>query len=124
MTALVFAAFMIEGAEDKPGTQRIPTKRETDMAYALKSETHGTFIGACAGFAFFSKGDTADQYIACTEPDADGAAALIDSLKEYVADLEAVEVKSGYWRDLRAAGLDIGDMMENELRYRAPAGHA
>lgn len=124
MTAFVFDAFNNEDAEDKPGKQEIPTKREIDMAYALKSETHGTFIGASAGFAFFSKGDTAGQYIACTEPDADGAAALIDALKEYVADLEAVEVKSGYWRDLQAAGLDIGDMMENELRYREPAGHA
>lgn len=94
------------------------------MAYALKSEAHGTFIGVAMGLAFFSKGDTAGQHIANTQDTLQSAEELKGVLITSIDDIEIVEVKSGHWRDLQAAGLHIGDMADNELMVMEPMGAA
>lgn len=102
----------------------IDRQKEIHMAYALKSESRGTFIGIGMGMIFFSKEETAGQHIACTMETPEDAKSMIEELGPSFPDLEPVEVKSGYWRDLKAAGLHIGDMIRNELLARPVAGRA
>tara|TARA_Y100000815_G_scaffold272688_1_gene302132 strand:+ start:1067 stop:1360 length:294 start_codon:yes stop_codon:yes gene_type:complete len=95
------------------------------MAYAISSKTHGTFIGCGMGLAFFSRGDTAGQYIAYTDATREGMADFARELEEAsgtLTDLQVVEVASGHWRDLQAAGLHIGDMASNQLMAQEPVG--
>lgn len=90
------------------------------MAFAIHSPQHGTFIGEGLGLLFFSKTETAGQVIAATAPDLIEANEIIDIIKgadPEFSDLEAVEVESGHWTHLKAAGLDIGTMDQNAAKY-------
>jgi flavin-binding protein dodecin len=95
------------------------------MAYAINSKSQGVFIGIGMGLAFFSQTETAGQYIACTSPTSEDAQKTKDMLEEAsttLNDLEIVEVASGHWKDLQAAGLHIGDMATNQLMVQEPVG--
>jgi len=94
------------------------------MVYALKSETHGTFVGIAMGLAFFSKGDTVGQTHVSIQDTPDAAEKMKEVLASHIEDIEIIEVRSGHWRDLQAAGLHIGDMAKNELMQMEPAGRA
>lgn len=90
------------------------------MAYAISSASEGTFVGEALGLIFFSKTETAGQFVVATcdsEAEAKELIAAIKGISPSFADLTPVEVKSGHWRDLQASGLDIGNMAENELRF-------
>lgn len=92
------------------------------MVYALNSQTHGTFVGIAMGLAFFSKGDTVGQTSVSIQDTHEQAETLKAVLVAHIPDLEIVEVRSGHWRDLQAAGLHIGDMAQNELAAMEPMG--
>lgn len=94
------------------------------MPYVLVHDTDGVFVGHCLGLAFFSAQETAGQIQAPTVASAKEVEAMWRDMGFSGEKMRAVEVASGNWRDLRAAGLDVGDMPENELRYAPAAGAA
>lgn len=85
------------------------------MAYALNS-TNGVFVGHAMGMAFFAGLETAGQTVAATFDSPQDAQPVLDLLTEHGCEgLVLVQVVSGHWKDLQAAGLDTGDMDINEL---------
>ncbi len=90
------------------------------MAFAIHSAEHGTFVGECMGLVFFSKTETAGQTEVATAPslaEAQDLMAMLRDASDDFCDLEAVEVQSGHWHDLKAADLHIGDMDQNAGKY-------
>ncbi len=109
------------------------------MPYAIKSEKYGTFVGIGMGLIFFTgtdevEGDTVGQYIVPTCESETEAEDLIDRLvNETIGaegeegafsydDLSFVEVESGHYKDLEAAGLEVGNMADNELEHMPAMG--
>jgi len=92
------------------------------MPFAVNHDTDGVFIGHAMGLAFFAGFETAGQTHAVTMTSVEEAEALIDDLD--LTGLSVVAVKSGHWKDLKQAGLTIGDMDQNELLYHQSAGTA
>lgn len=95
------------------------------MTHAISSNIHGTFVGTALGLAFFSREDTAGQYVVATFPTDTDAKEFIAELQEeveYLGDLSVVKVKSGHWQNLQEAGLHVADMARNEIYANKPAG--
>lgn len=93
------------------------------MAYAISSQTRGTYLGDIADIHIFSKIDTACQFCATTQEklcDAQRLKRDLATAMPTLTDLSIVEVRSGHWRDLAAAGLHTGDMQSNEEFLREP----
>jgi hypothetical protein len=78
----------------------------------------GVVLGIGLGLVFTAKCDSVGQTHACTFETRDEATGFINYLVVYstfkIEDLSIVEVASGHWRDLRVAGVDIGDMAFND----------
>jgi hypothetical protein len=120
----VSGAFIGEGTA-ACGSKERNKSGDDHMAYAISSEEHGTFIGFAMGMAFFSRNDTVGQYHAYTESSRESMEHLASEMQkasDTLADLKIVEVASGHWRDLQAAGLHIGDMAANQLMAEEPVG--
>ena len=95
------------------------------MPYAIEHPVDGTFVGSGLGLAYFSRRETAGQIQAVTTEDRAEALEIIKELESFsIEGLQVVEVASGHWSDLEAAGLDVGDMAENEfLHSPAPVSY-
>lgn len=89
------------------------------MVYVLNHKVDGVFVGTCLGLAFFAKLEDAGQTEAPSVATMEEADAWRQELGELllgdVDALEVVEVTSAHWLDLRSAGLNTGNMSNNEL---------
>ena len=92
------------------------------MPHVIHHTDRGVFIGTALGMAYFSEEETAGQYTAVTFETPKQADEAITFLG--VTGLSMTEVDSGHWRDLRSAGLPVGDMETNQLMFATVAGSA